>query len=45
APGHPDYVPLEVLNSLLGGSFYSRITLNIREDKGYTYSPRSSISS
>ncbi len=45
APGHPDYVPLEVLNALLGGSFYSRITLNIREDKGYTYSPRSSISS
>jgi len=45
APGHDDYVPLEVLNSLLGGSFYSRITLNIREDKGYTYSPRSSISS
>ena len=45
APGHPDYVPLEVLNSLLGGSFYSRITLNIREDKGYTYSPRSAISS
>jgi len=44
APGHPDYVPLEVLNSLLGGSFYSRITLNIREDKGYTYSPRSAIS-
>ncbi len=45
APGHPDYVAFEVLNSLLGGSFYSRITLNIREDKGYTYSPRSSISS
>jgi zinc protease len=45
APGHPDYVPLEVLNALLGGSFYSRITLNIREDKGYTYSPRSAISS
>lgn len=45
APGHEDYVALEVLNSLLGGSFYSRITLNIREDKGYTYSPRSSISS
>lgn len=43
-PGHEDYAPLEVVNSLLGGSFYSRITLNIREDKGYTYSPRSSIS-
>ena len=45
APGHEDYVGFEVLNALLGGSFYSRITLNIREDKGYTYSPRSSISS
>ncbi|MEX2375283.1 MAG: pitrilysin family protein [Dehalococcoidia bacterium] len=45
APGHEDYAPLEVVNALLGGSFYSRITLNIREDKGYTYSPRSAISS
>lgn len=45
APGDVDYVPLEVVNALLGGSFYSRITLNIREDKGYTYSPRSAISS
>ncbi len=44
APGTDDYVALEVTNSLLGGSFYSRITLNIREQKGYTYSPRSSIS-
>lgn len=42
-PAHPDYVALEVTNSLLGGSFGSRITRNIREDKGYTYSPRSSI--
>ncbi len=45
APGNEDYVPMEVVNALLGGSFYSRITLNIREDKGYTYSPRSAISS
>lgn len=43
-PTHPDYVPLSVLNTLLGGSFGSRITSNIREDKGYTYSPRSSVS-
>ena len=40
-PSHPDYVPLQVMNTLLGGSFSSRITSNIREDKGYTYSPRS----
>ncbi len=32
-----------VTNSLLGGSFGSRITSNIRENKGYTYSPFSSI--
>jgi zinc protease len=40
-PASPDHVPLEVMNSLLGGSFGSRITANIRENKGYTYSPRS----
>jgi len=43
APIHPDYVALVVTNALLGGAFNSRITRNIREDKGYTYSPRSSI--
>ena len=37
----PDYIGLRVMNSLLGGSFGSRITRNIREDKGYTYSPYS----
>ncbi|UYZ62454.1 M16 family metallopeptidase [Hymenobacter weizhouensis] len=40
-PSHPDYIRLRVMNSLLGGSFGSRITRNIREDKGYTYSPYS----
>ncbi|HIE83696.1 MAG TPA: insulinase family protein [Dehalococcoidia bacterium] len=40
-PGDASWIGLEVLNALLGGSFHSRITLNIREDKGYTYSPRS----
>jgi predicted Zn-dependent peptidase len=39
APGHPDYTALRVTNALLAGSFGSRITRNIREDKGYTYSP------
>jgi predicted Zn-dependent peptidase len=43
-PSHADFVALEVTNSLLGGSFASRITSNIREDKGYTYSPNSSVS-
>lgn len=39
-PAHNDYLPLTVMNSLLGGSFGSRITSNIREAKGYTYSPQ-----
>ena len=43
-PSHPDWLALQVTNSLLGGSFASRITSNIREDKGYTYSPFSSVS-
>lgn len=43
-PSHPDYVALRVTDALLGGSFGSRITSNIREDKGYTYSPFSTIS-
>ena len=42
-PKHKDVVALQVTNSLLGGSFGSRITTNIREDKGYTYSPFSTI--
>jgi zinc protease len=43
-PTHDDFVPLMVADALLGGSFMSRITINIREQKGYTYSPRSTIS-
>lgn len=34
---HPDFLKTLVLNSLLGGFFGSRLMLNIREDKGYTY--------
>ncbi len=44
-PSNQDYMKLLVTNALLGGFFSSRITANIREDKGYTYSPGSSISS
>jgi predicted Zn-dependent peptidase len=43
-PGNKDYIALQVTNALLGGSFASRITSNIREAKGYTYSPNSSVS-
>ena len=42
-PTDRDYVRLQVMNTLLGGSFGSRITTNIREEKGYTYSPFASI--
>ncbi|HKL62794.1 MAG TPA: pitrilysin family protein, partial [Woeseiaceae bacterium] len=44
-PSSPDWIPLQVTNTLLGGFFSSRITRNIREDKGYTYSPYSTLSS
>src|SRR6266576_3579392 len=35
---HPDWVRLGLTNSLYGGAFNSRLVMNIREDKGYTYS-------
>src|SRR5260370_21057518 len=40
---HPDWVKLGLTNSLYGGAFNSRLVVNIREDKGYTYSPRSRV--
>lgn len=43
APTDPDYVKFVVMDSILGGAFGSRITSNIREAKGYTYSPGSFI--
>lgn len=43
-PSNDDYIGLQLMNTLLGGSFASRITSNIRENKGYTYSPSSTIS-
>jgi predicted Zn-dependent peptidase len=33
----PDYFPLQVMNTVLGGSFSSRLNLNLREKRGYTY--------
>ncbi len=44
-PSQPDYIPLQVMHTMLGGSFISRITQNIRENKGYTYSPFAQVSS
>ena len=41
--GDPDYHRTHVLNMVLGGQFASRIMLNLREDKGYTYGARTSF--
>lgn len=40
---HPDFQPVQVLNTLFGGFFGSRLMSNIREDKGYTYGIHSYI--
>jgi len=42
--GDADYEASQVANAIYGGSFSSRLTSNIREDKGYTYSPYSFLS-
>jgi len=42
---HADFAALQVLNTVLGGYFGSRLMANIREDKGYTYGIGSGISS
>jgi zinc protease len=41
----PDWMRLVIANSIYGGAFHSRLVMNIREQKGYTYSPRSGIQS
>jgi len=33
----PDFAALQVMNTLLGGSFTSRLNMNLRETKGYSY--------
>lgn len=40
---HPDKGDLQVLNSLLGGKFTSRINLNLREKNGFTYGAHSTF--
>jgi zinc protease len=37
----PDFRPLQVMNTVLGGSFSSRINMNLREAHGYTYGAQS----
>lgn len=41
--GNPDYFPLLIANKIYGGGADSRLFLNLREDKGYTYGAYSSI--
>jgi zinc protease len=43
SPSDPDFIKFAVMDSILGSSFGSRITSNIRENKGYTYSPNSFV--
>lgn len=38
-----DYLPLRIFDRALGGSFISRINMNLREDKGYTYGAYSQL--
>ena len=40
---HPDFPALQVVNTILGGYFGSRLMANIREDKGYTYGIGSAV--
>ena len=40
----PDYIPVQVLNRVLGGGPASRLFRNIREEKGYTYGISSGFS-
>jgi len=39
----PDYFALQVMNTILGGQFQSRLNANIREEKGYSYGVGSSF--
>ena len=40
---NPDYFPVVVMNLILGGAITSRISMNLREDKGYTYGAGSGL--
>src|SRR5439155_326819 len=33
----PDYFPLQIANTILGGAFSSRLNMNLREKHGYSY--------
>jgi zinc protease len=40
---HPDFFPMLLLNTILGSNASSRLFMNLREDKGYTYGAYSSL--
>ncbi len=42
---NPDEIAIEIMNKILGGDFTSRINMNLREDKHWTYGARSSLPS
>lgn len=39
----PFFFPLQIFNTILGGAFTSRLMLNLREERGYTYGIRSNF--
>jgi len=41
---NPDFIPILVMNNILGGQFSARVNMNLREDKGYTYGARTGFS-
>jgi predicted Zn-dependent peptidase len=42
-PGHPDWLAFQVMNQMLGGSATSRLFLNLRVQRGYTYGAYSRV--
>ena len=40
---NPDEIAIELMNKLLGGDFTSRLNMNLREDKHWSYGVRSSL--
>ena len=40
---NPDEIAIDTMNHILGGTFTSRINMNLREDKGWSYGARSSL--
>ncbi len=44
ARDNPDFFAIQVMNTILGGGFTSRVNMNLREDKGYSYGARTGFS-